>query len=154
MDDFVLEFREVSKLFPGVVALDKVSFGVKRGAVHVLMGENGAGKSTLMKIISGEHEVTSGEILLDGEKMEFKNPQMAREKGIAMIYQELQYVPEFTVEEFLMMGREPGRKANCFIDWKELNRIEEACRLMYSNIQSRITGRRHLSFILNGGELC
>ena len=122
MDDFVLEFREVSKLFPGVVALDKVSFGVKRGAVHVLMGENGAGKSTLMKIISGEHEVTSGEILLDGEKVEFKNPQMAREKGIAMIYQELQYVPEFTVEEFLMMGREPGRKANCFIDWKELHR--------------------------------
>lgn len=128
VSDTILEFKEISKLFPGVVALDKVSFAVKRGTAHVMMGENGAGKSTLMKIVSGEHEASSGEVLLDGKRVEFKNPQMASEAGIAMIYQELQYVPEFTVEEFLMMGREPAWKLKGFISWKKLR--QEAKKIL------------------------
>ena len=119
MEQNFLEFRGVTKIFPGVVALDDVSFSIQKGTVHVIMGENGAGKSTLMKIISGAHPQTSGEIWLNGRKLEMASPEDAKKNGIAMIYQELQYVPNFRVDEFLMMGREPV-KARGLIDWKKL----------------------------------
>ncbi|MDD3251704.1 MAG: sugar ABC transporter ATP-binding protein [Lachnospiraceae bacterium] len=119
-EDNILEFRNILKVFPGVVALKDITFSIKRGCVHVIMGENGAGKSTLMKIISGAHEPDGGELLLDGKKVSFKTPQEARENHIAMIYQELQYVPMFSVQEFLMMGREPECRVKGFIDWKSL----------------------------------
>ncbi len=125
MENTILEFRGITKVFPGVVALDDVSFSVKRGTVHVIIGENGAGKSTLMKIISGTHQQTGGEILLNGSPIQMHAPEDAKKHGIAMIYQELQYVPNFRVDEFLMMGREPERIKG-LIDWKALRRQAQA----------------------------
>ncbi len=118
--EYVLEFRHVTKVFPGVVALKDVTFGIRPGTVHVIMGENGAGKSTLMKIISGDHEMSGGQMLLNGEPVAFKCPDDAKKHNIVMIYQELQYVPMFTVEQFLMMGREPEGRIRGFLDWKKL----------------------------------
>ena len=119
MEEYKLEFRNISKAFPGVVALKDVSFGIKPGTVHVMVGENGAGKSTLMKIINGIHEQTEGEMLLDGKPVKFMSPADARAHGIGMVYQEQQYLPDFTIERYLMLGREPG-KLGC-IDWKAVH---------------------------------
>lgn len=119
MGEYKLEFRNISKAFPGIVALKNVSFGIKPGTVHVMVGENGAGKSTLMKIINGIHEQTEGEMLLDGKPVKFMSPADARTHGIGMVYQEQQYLPDFTIERYLMLGREPGR-FGC-IDWKAVH---------------------------------
>ena len=102
-----LEVRNISKSFPGVKALDKISFRVKRGTTHVLCGENGAGKSTLMKIINGIYTPDEGEIFLDGKPVTIENPIHARALGISMIFQELSYVPELTVAENIFLGRWP-----------------------------------------------
>ena len=91
--DIKLEVRNISKSFPGVKALDHISFKVRRGATHVLCGENGAGKSTLMKIINGIYKPDEGEILLDGQPVKIDNPIHAHSLGISMIFQELSFVP-------------------------------------------------------------
>ncbi len=122
MANYKLEFRNIKKSFPGVMALKGVSFGIKQGCVHAIMGENGAGKSTLMKIINGDYGITEGEMLLDNEPVVFKSPDEAKAHNIAMIYQELQYVPMFTVEQYLMMGHEPECKLRGFVNWKELKK--------------------------------
>jgi len=113
-----LEFRNITKVFPGVRALDDVSLSVKQGSVHGLVGENGAGKSTLLKILSGAHPQTDGVILINGEECRFNSPKEAIDKGTAVIYQELNLVPEMTVAENLMLGHIPARKG--FIDKREL----------------------------------
>ena len=105
----VLEVKHISKSFPGVQALDDVSFSVKAGSVHVLCGENGAGKSTLMKIINGIYQPDSGETFIRGEKVEIESPIKAGELGISMIFQELNYMPEMSIEESLFVGRWPKR---------------------------------------------
>ena len=105
--DIKLELRNISKSFPGVKALDGVSFRVRRGTTHVLCGENGAGKSTLMKIINGIYTPDEGEILLDGQPVKINNPIHARSLGISMIFQELSFVPEMTVAENIFLGRWP-----------------------------------------------
>ena len=105
----VLEVKHISKSFPGVQALDDVSFSVKEGSVHVLCGENGAGKSTLMKIINGIYQPDSGEIFIRGEKVEIESPIKAGELGISMIFQELNYMPEMSIEESLFVGRWPKK---------------------------------------------
>ncbi|MEH7414266.1 sugar ABC transporter ATP-binding protein [Neobacillus drentensis] len=103
---YALEMKGISKFFPGVKALDSVSFHVNKGSVHALMGENGAGKSTLMKILAGIYKQDEGEIFLKGEKVEFKNPSDALKFGISMIHQELSYISELTVAENIFLGRE------------------------------------------------
>ena len=103
--DIKLELRNISKSFPGVKALDGVSFKVRKGTTHVLCGENGAGKSTLMKIINGIYTPDEGEILLDGKPVKIDNPIHARSLGISMIFQELSFVPEMTVAENIFLGR-------------------------------------------------
>lgn len=103
---YVLEIKNIRKEFPGVVALDDVSLYLKRGEVHALVGENGAGKSTLMKILAGIYIPDKGEILFDGKPFQAKHPVDALEKGIAMVHQELDLVPEMTVEENVFAGRE------------------------------------------------
>ncbi len=105
--DIKLEVRNISKSFPGVKALDRISFKVRRGTTHVLCGENGAGKSTLMKIINGIYKPDEGEILLDGQPVKIDNPIHARSLGISMIFQELSFVPEMTVAENIFLGRWP-----------------------------------------------
>ncbi len=96
----------ISKGFPGVQALDDVSFSINRGEVHVILGENGAGKSTLLKILSGALQPDSGRILLDGKEIYLKTPGVASQAGIAAIYQELSLVPWLSVAHNLFLGRE------------------------------------------------
>ena len=111
----------INKSFPGVKALDNVNFAVRKGTVHALCGENGAGKSTLMKIINGIYKADSGQIFLDEKPVTIKDPIPARDYGIAMIAQELNYVPEMSIEENLFLGRLPVTKFGN-VDWKRVRR--------------------------------
>jgi len=106
VDDYVLEIRNLVKDFPGVRAVDDVSFNVRRNTVHCLVGENGAGKSTLIKILTGAYLRTSGTILLNGTEYVAYNPREARQKGIATLFQELNVVDQLTVEDNLTLGVE------------------------------------------------
>ncbi|HCC34806.1 MAG TPA: D-xylose ABC transporter ATP-binding protein [Ruminococcaceae bacterium] len=121
MEAYKISLRHISKSFPGVKALSDIDFDVRPGTVHVLMGENGAGKSTMMKIINGIYHPDEGEIQIDGRPVTIKTPQEAARLGIAMIYQELYFVPEFTIGEYLFMAKEP-RRLGCVVDWKKLYR--------------------------------
>jgi ribose transport system ATP-binding protein len=107
----ILRMEGIRKEFPGVVALDDVSLDVRRGEVHVLLGENGAGKSTLMKILSGAHTSDAGRVWIDNAEAEISGPRNARERGIGIIYQELTLIPELTAAENVYLGREPRRIA-------------------------------------------
>ncbi|MDL2356016.1 MAG: L-arabinose ABC transporter ATP-binding protein AraG [Pseudomonadota bacterium] len=107
--DAYLQFDQVSKHFPGVQALGGVSFGAHAGAVHGLLGENGAGKSTLLKILGGQYRPDGGRLLLGGHECHFAGAGDAIAAGIAVIHQELQYVPELTVAENVLLGRMPTR---------------------------------------------
>ena len=117
MSDIKIELRGISKSFPGVKSLDNVHFAVRKGTVHCLCGENGAGKSTLMKVINGLYKQDTGEVLIDGKPVEIKDPIQAREYGIAMIAQELNYIPEMSIEENVFLGRLPVKKFGN-VDWK------------------------------------
>ena len=102
-----LEMKNICKYFPGVKALDGVDLKVRRGSVHALMGENGAGKSTLMKCLFGIYHEDSGEILLDGKRVVFKNPVEALKNGVAMVHQELNQALSRSVMDNLWLGRYP-----------------------------------------------
>src|SRR5210317_1340124 len=102
----VLEIRDLIKDFPGVRAVDNVSFDIKRNTVHCLVGENGAGKSTLIKILTGAYDRTSGTTLLNGEEYVPHDPKDARKQGVTTLYQELNVVDELTVEDNLTLGLE------------------------------------------------
>lgn len=104
-----LEMEGITKEFPGTRALDRVSFAVKKGTIHALLGENGAGKSTLMKILGGVYPAGSyeGKIRINGEEKRFHNPRDAEAAGIAVIHQELSLVGEMTVSENIFLGAEP-----------------------------------------------
>jgi rhamnose transport system ATP-binding protein len=104
MSESVLELRNITKIFPGVRALDKVQFDLKPGEIHALMGENGAGKSTFIKVITGVHQAEEGEMFLNGEKVRFKNTKDAQKAGIAAIYQHVTAYPHLTVAENIFMG--------------------------------------------------
>lgn len=104
-----LDFKNITKRFPGVLALDGVSFAVERGTCHALIGENGAGKSTLGKILAGVHTADGGEIRLDGKVIHPASPLSARELGIAMVHQELAFCPNMSVAENLCLGDLPRR---------------------------------------------
>jgi len=119
--DVKLKVMNIEKSFPGVKALDHIEFSVRKGTVHVLCGENGAGKSTLMKIINGIYQPDSGQILIDGVDVKIKNPIQARQLGISMIFQELNYIPEMTLEESLFVGNWPLDKFKK-VDWAEIRK--------------------------------
>ena len=121
MENIKMRVSGINKSFPGVKALDNVNFTVRKGTVHALCGENGAGKSTLMKIINGLYKADSGQIYLDEKPVEIKNPIQAREHGIAMIAQELNYVPEMSIEENVFLGRLPVTKFGS-VDWKRVRK--------------------------------
>ena len=107
MAEYRLELNGISKSFPGVKALDNVSIKVRPGTVHALMGENGAGKSTLMKCLFGIYKKDAGEVFLDGEKVDIANADDALHKGVAMVHQELQPIPERSIAENIFCGRYP-----------------------------------------------
>ncbi|QUY50445.1 L-arabinose ABC transporter ATP-binding protein AraG [Serratia plymuthica] len=104
-----LTFKGIGKTFPGVKALDDISFSCQAGQIHALMGENGAGKSTLLKILSGNYAPTQGEIQLKGQPVQFANTTDALNAGVAIIYQELHLVPEMTVAENIYLGQLPTK---------------------------------------------
>jgi rhamnose transport system ATP-binding protein len=121
----LLEVRDIEKTFPGVRALSGVSFEVRAGEVHALLGENGAGKSTLIKIISGVYEPDGGSILIGGRETRFTSPEDAKRAGVATIYQELLLFPELTVAENIFLGHAP-RAGMGRIDWRAMRARAEA----------------------------
>ena len=127
-----LDFCSISKKFPGVRALSNVSFRASKGSIHALMGENGAGKSTLLKILSGLYQPTGGRLLADGRRLSFKSATDALEQGVAVIYQELNLVPELSVAENIYLGQWPTRKGGRVhseklnhLAWEQLERLGE-----------------------------
>lgn len=120
--EWLLEVEGLSKSFPGVKALSNVSFQLKPGEVHALIGENGAGKSTLMKILTGIYRADSGTIRLKGNAFVVENPKHAQENGISMIYQELNLIPDLTVAENIFIAHEPRKVKNLLIDESKMNR--------------------------------
>ncbi|MBT2720532.1 sugar ABC transporter ATP-binding protein [Bacillus sp. ISL-46] len=121
MSEFVLELRGITKTFPGVKALDNVHFQLKPGEIHALMGENGAGKSTFIKVITGVHQPDEGEMYLNGQKVEFRNPKESKSMGIAAIYQHVTCFPDLNVTENIFMGHEKLQKETRRILWKEMH---------------------------------
>ena len=100
----LLEMKNITKGFPGVLALDNVNISVEAGECHALVGENGAGKSTLMKILSGAYQPDSGSIKIEGTNQKIDSPIKSNNLGISMIYQELNLVPEMTIAENIFLG--------------------------------------------------
>jgi rhamnose transport system ATP-binding protein len=121
-----LELLNVTKAFPGVVALDNVSFDVKPGEVHALLGENGAGKSTLIKIVSGVYRPDQGEIRIHGRTVNLANPATAQHFGIATIYQEFSLYPDLTVAENIFAGHMPRTLFGSALDWPKAHRQARA----------------------------
>lgn len=117
----ILELTGISKLFPGVRALDRVRFDLRPGEIHALMGENGAGKSTFIKVITGVHTPDSGELVLNGTPVTFRNPREAYAAGIAAIYQHVTSYPHLTVAENIFMGHERTTGLFRRIDWKQMH---------------------------------
>lgn len=126
VSEYVLELQGITKIFPGVKALNKVRFQLRKGEIHALMGENGAGKSTFIKVITGVHKAEEGEMFLDGQKVDFKGPRDAQNAGIAAVYQHPTSYPHLTVAENIFMGHEEVKAG--FIQWKQMN--EKAAALL------------------------
>ena len=128
MANSALEMKHITKSFPGVMALDDVTFSVDEGEVHALVGENGAGKSTLMKIINGVYSADKGEIFISGRKVSIKNPLDAQKSGVSIIFQEFNLVDTLSVAENIFIGRLGGKKK--MVDWKSI--YDKAGKLLKS----------------------
>ena len=129
-----LSLRHVGKTFPGQKALDDVSFSIRKGEIHAIIGENGAGKSTLLNILHGVFPATTGEIRIDGKAVKFAEIADAIDAGIAKVHQEIVSIPDMTVAENLFMGKEPGRYG--IIDKKKMNQdTETLLKRLNCNIQ-------------------
>ncbi len=137
MSDYILELKGITKIFPGVKALDNVHFSLKQGEIHALMGENGAGKSTFIKVITGVHRPEEGEIFLNGQKVEFKTPKDAQNHSIAAIYQHGTTYQHLTVTENIFIGHEKMTKLH-MIDWKQMHKdAAELLKRLGSDIDPR-----------------
>lgn len=132
----ILEFRNVSKKFPGVMALENVSLDLYPGEVHVIAGENGAGKSTLMKVLSGVNKPDCGEILINGEVTAILNPGVAEKLGIRMIYQEFNLISELSVANNIFLGHELFKKGIPGIMAKK--KMEDETRRLLENLKLTI----------------
>ena len=142
MSDKVVDMRQITKVFPGVVALDGVDFDCDRGEVHALVGENGAGKSTLVKILSGVYEPDGGEILLNGKQVRIPSPYAAQHLGISIIYQEINLLPDLSVAENVFLGREP-RNFLGFLDTRSLeDQAQDVLHRLGVDIKPRTPLRR------------
>ena len=120
MADNILELKNITKIFPGVKALDKVSISIRRGTVHALVGENGAGKSTLIKVLAGIYHPEEGEVFLDGVKTLFRTPYDSQQKGISVVHQEFKMSESLSVAENVFLGNliYKGR----LVDWKGMRK--------------------------------
>ncbi len=142
-----ISFKNISKRFPGVLALDGVSFEINRGSCHALIGENGAGKSTLGKILAGVYTPDGGEIHLGGRLIHPTNPLIARQLGIAMVHQELAFCPNLTVAENLCLGDLPAR-----VGWLDRRRMRKQARAMLDEIEADIDVDRPIGELSTGQE--
>ncbi|TAK58544.1 MAG: sugar ABC transporter ATP-binding protein [Bacteroidetes bacterium] len=121
----LLSMQNIRKQYPGVLALDNVSFELQAGEVHCLLGENGAGKSTLMKVLSGAIQKDGGEILIEEKPVDIHSPVQSQRLGIGMIYQDFKLVPELSVAENILLGHEPTKGKSSFIDFPALHKKAE-----------------------------
>ena len=135
MENYLLELNNISKEFPSVKALDNVTVKVRAGTVHALMGENGAGKSTLMKCLFGIYSADSGEILLDGKKVSFKNPKEALENGVAMVHQELNQALKRSVNDNIWLGRYPTALGFITLEGKMRKKTKEIFDKLHIDIK-------------------
>ena len=115
----ILVMEGISKAFPGVQALEKVDFTLRRGEIHCLVGENGAGKSTLIKVLTGVNHPDAGNIFLEGNEIHTRSPEHAQTLGISTVYQEVNLCPNLSVAENILLGREPQKWKR--IDWAKMN---------------------------------
>jgi galactofuranose transport system ATP-binding protein len=122
-NELILNMSNISKTFPGVIALEKVDFTLKRGEIHALVGENGAGKSTLIKVLTGVESPDTGSIELDGKIIQVRSPQHSQELGISTVYQEVNLCTNLSIAGNITLGREPHRFGS--IDWKKMNAFAE-----------------------------
>ncbi len=143
-----LEFRQITKRFPGVLALDGVSVAIERGACHALVGENGAGKSTLGKILAGVYQPDGGELLLDGKVVRPASPRAARDLGIAMVHQELAFCPNLTVAENLCLGDLPRNR----LGWVNRRELRERARALLAEIGADLDPAAIIGTLSTGRE--
>ena len=137
MEEYVLKLEGITKIFPGVKALNRVSFDLKPGEIHALMGENGAGKSTFIKVITGVHKPEEGTILVHGEKKVFESPTDAQKCKIAAIYQHVTCYPDLSVTENIFMGHEL-RKASGLVDWAKMH---EQAEILLKRLSANFTAK-------------
>src|SRR3954462_11860269 len=143
----MLEFRNITKRFPGVLALDDVSLSIQPGHCHALIGENGAGKSTLGKILAGVYTADSGQILLDGQPIQPADPLAARRLGIAMVHQELAFCPNVTVPENLCLGELPR-----FLGRVDFTAMRQRARGMLEEIEAPLDVDAQMLDLTTGQE--
>lgn len=143
LSEFVIEMKGITKIFPGTKALDKVDLSIKPGEIHALLGENGAGKSTLMNVLTGQYIMEEGEIFMDGKPVKISSPKDAFNKNIVLVPQELNLIPEATIEENIFLGNE--RVKGSLINWKDTQK--QAIELLkILNVEIDVTQKvRHLS---------
>lgn len=139
MEGFLLEMKNIKKRFYGIEALGGVDFNVRKGEVHVLLGENGAGKSTLMKILSGAYNSDEGNIYWEGNLVSIRDPLNSLKLGIGMVYQELSLIKNLSVFENIWLGQLPKRKYLPLVDWNAARRkVEDIFRKLELSIDVRM----------------
>ena len=135
---YLVQMEDITVQFPGVLALDRVHFDAKPGEVHVLLGENGAGKSTIMKVLAGINTNYEGKIFYKGEAIVARSVEEQRERGVSIIFQEMNLLKNLTVAENIFMGRQPQTKFGQ-IDWKVMNqRARELLNMIHSDISEKV----------------
>ena len=125
IDSNSLEMNGITKIFPGVKALDGVTFSCRPGEVHALVGENGAGKSTLMKVLAGVYQPDEGHTRINGQPVSLNTPAEAQQLGLAIIYQEFNLLPWLSATENILLGRLPKTKWG-LIDWSRAQQLAQA----------------------------
>ena len=128
MTEYVVEMKHITKRFPGIIANDDVSISIRRGEIYALLGENGAGKSTLMSMLFGMYEPDHGEILINGEKVEFHSSNDATAKSIGMVHQHFKLVDNYTIAENIILGSEPMTRRFGILPWVNLKKANEEIR--------------------------
>ncbi|HHX68866.1 MAG: ABC transporter ATP-binding protein [Miniphocaeibacter sp.] len=128
MSEYIVEMKNITKKFPGIVANDNVTIQVKKGEIYAILGENGAGKSTLMSMLFGMYEPDSGEIYINGKKEEIKSPNHATDLNIGMVHQHFKLVSNYTVAENIVMGIEPKKRVLGFLPYVDMKTANEKVR--------------------------
>jgi simple sugar transport system ATP-binding protein len=150
-DTPLIEVRNLGKRFGSIIALADVSFKAYRGEVHALLGDNGAGKSTLIKMLSGVHQPTSGQILIEGKPVQFASPRAAAAAGIGTVYQDLALVPLMSVTRNFFMGREL-RKGIGPVKWLDMERMAEITRREMAKLGIDVADPNQPIGTMSGGQ--